>query len=432
MTMRETSDESGKPGGSRRLLSRICRERSGAVSFVVGLMSTAIIGVVGLTIDVGDWYMTRSSMQAAADAAAIGGATQLLANGTNSQVISAAQSDAQLNGYSAANGATVTVTPAAQTVSTIIQKPANLLFSALFLPKAPTITVSAQAGLLGGGGPACLLATSPSASGAILANGNGKVSAVGCSIVIDSTSASAFTANGNDQINAQKICGPGGDNLGPNTSVTPAPSSCLALADPLANLTPPSNINDPCQYTNATYSQNSTLSPGVYCGGITINGHPTITFQPGVYILRNGPLKAGGTATLNGTGVGFYLTGSGTAVQLSKDDLSLSGNITVNFSAPTSGPLAGIAFYQDHSAPTGDITNTINGNTGTTIDGTLYFGNQNVVINGTNNVSDNLPLTAVIGNTVTFNGTNTFTLGWSDPNMPVPPGLALPRIALTL
>jgi len=410
--------------GRSGTLARIARDQSGAIGFTVGLMSTAILGVTGLTIDVGDWYMTKRSMQEAADAAAIGGATQLWANGTNSQAISAGTSDAKLNGFSTTNAATVNVTVSAQTVTATIQKSADMMFSALFLNSAPTIMVSAQAGLLPGGAPACLLTTSQNTPGALTINGSGSVSASGCAVVTDSTSSTALSAVGSETVTTQEICGPGGSSIG-NATFTPAPSSCAALPDPLANLTPPSNINDPCQYNNASYSQNATLSPGVYCGGITISGHPTITFQSGVYILRNGPLKATGTGTLNGTGVGFYLTGTGTQVQLAKDDLSLSGNVTVNLSAPTSGPLSGIAFYEDHSAPTGDVTSTINGNTSVNIDGILYFGNQNLVINGT----DDVQFTAIVGNTVTLNGNYTFKLGMQ--TVPPPPSLSLPRVALT-
>ena len=72
-----------------RNLARARHDQSGAVSFTIGLMSTALLGVVGLTVDVGDWYFTKASMQVAADAAAIGGATQLAAGGTNGQAISA-------------------------------------------------------------------------------------------------------------------------------------------------------------------------------------------------------------------------------------------------------------------------------------------------------------------------------------------------------
>ena len=63
------------------------------------------------------------------------------------------------------------------------------------------------------------------------------------------------------------------------------------MADPLAGLTPPSV--GACNYNNYNFSQGTTtMSPGVYCGGITIMGG-TVTMQPGEYILDGGGLTIG-------------------------------------------------------------------------------------------------------------------------------------------
>src|SRR5436190_23536213 len=40
----------------------------------------SLIGVVGVAIDVGSWYQSKQSLQAAADAAALAGASQILAS----------------------------------------------------------------------------------------------------------------------------------------------------------------------------------------------------------------------------------------------------------------------------------------------------------------------------------------------------------------
>jgi hypothetical protein len=133
---------------------------------------------------------------------------------------------------------------------------------------------------------------------------------------------------------------------------------------------------------------------------------------------------------LNGNGVGFWLTGTGTAVQLSKDDVSLTGNITVNFSAPTSGAMAGLVIYQSSDAPTGDITHTITGNDRTNYTGTLYFGNQNLVFTGNGTVNGTAPFTAVIANTVTDTGSGLVKLGINFAGTDVPPLLTVPRVAL--
>jgi len=149
------------------------------------------------------------------------------------------------------------------------------------------------------------------------------------------------------------------------------------------------------------------LSPGVYCGGISVGSNASVNFQPGIYIIRNGGLSASGNATLTGQGVGFYL-GENTTVNLVQDDLAFSGNSTVQLSAPTSGPMAGFVLYQhDPNASPGEITSSITGNGNTDYNGVLYFGNQNVNINGNGANSTNSPFSAIVANQVILNGNGT-------------------------
>jgi hypothetical protein len=65
----------------------------------------------------------------------------------------------------------------------------------------------------------------------------------------------------------------------------------------------------------------------------------------------------------------------------------LSGNSTVNFSAPTSGPLAGILFFQDRSIPSSAAVSTITGNSSSTFDGAIYFATTAVAFNGNSSVN---------------------------------------------
>ena len=416
-------------------LRRLFANDAGNIAMLTGLMSTVVIGTASLSVDVGSWYATRRAMQSAADAAAIGGMNEMLWGHSNSQISTAALADAATNGFTNANGTNVTVTigTSPRSVTVAISRPADLYLSRVLLTSAPTLSATARAAVASntGGTPLCLLALHPTADATLTTPGNGALRAPTCGLVADSTSTNAISVRTGTMIGST-ICGPGGYTVG-NGTVSPTPTHCPAIDDPLANLAPPANANAPCQFTNYSANHDATLSPGVYCGGIGVNGNATITLQPGVYILRNGGLTAQGTAVINGAGVGFYLTGSGTAVQLSKDDITLTGNITVNLSAPTSGPLAGIIFYQAKDAPTGDITHTITGNDKTNFTGTLYFGNQNVVFTGNGTVNGTAPFMAVIANTVTVTGSAIVKLGTNFAGSSVPAlGLMLPRAALTM
>lgn len=413
---------------------RLARDRSGAMAMTIALMITALAGVAAMAVDVADWYGSRRAMQSAADAAALGGAMEMYEGGTVAQIRAAATTDSRLNSIGLGSGATLTVTPdtTANTVTATLTKRANLLFSAVLLGSAPTLTATAVAGTVNAGAPACLLSTSPTASGALLVSGNGSIRAPGCGIVVNSTSTSAMQTSGTGSITSDGICGPGGHT---GSNYHPTPTSCGTMANGLSGLTPPSNANDPCQYTNISYGSNqtATLNPGVYCGGITVNGNAIVTLNAGIYILRNGALTGSGNATINGTGgVGIYMTGTGTTVQLENDDVTLTGNVNVNIVAPSTGPMAGIAIYQDGSAPTGTIANRLSGNGTVNFTGVLYFGNQNLTVSGNGTQNGTAAFTAVIANTLNYSGNGSLVLNanYSNTTVPLPNALRQPVVAL--
>jgi hypothetical protein len=57
-----------------------------------------------------------------------------------------------------------------------------------------------------------------------------------------------------------------------------------------------------------------TLQPGVYCGGVQFSGKVTVTFAPGLFVIKDGLLQASGGTSFTGNGVSFFLTGAGGGV----------------------------------------------------------------------------------------------------------------------
>ena len=100
-------------------------------------------------------------------------------------------------------------------------------------------------------------------------------------------------------------------------------------------------------------------------------------------MLAGGGMTIGANSVMTGTGVTFYnTTGTG-----GYGAIALSGSSTANFSAPTSGPLAGILFFQDRSIPSSAAGSTITGNAGTTFDGAIYFPTTQVTFSGNSSVN---------------------------------------------
>jgi hypothetical protein len=136
-------------------------------------------------------------------------------------------------------------------------------------------------------------------------------------------------------------------------------------------------------------STNVTLSPGTYCGGISISkGNATYTLNPGVCILASTnnsqglTQTGGGSNTINGTGVTLVFTSAdGTYPTASNPIMDFPGSLTVNLTAPTTGSTAGFVIMGDSSMPLG-TAGQVNSSPST---GT---GSQFVISNGaTTNIS---------------------------------------------
>jgi hypothetical protein len=153
-------------------------------------------------------------------------------------------------------------------------------------------------------------------------------------------------------------------------------------------------------YLNGNTST-ATLSPGFYYGGISINGNQAVAFNPGLYILGGGGLSINGnTSTMSGTGVTFYnTTGLG-----GYKAIKLNGNTQINLSAPTTGSLQGILFFQDRSIPTSGPGSVINGNSASTFEGALYFPTTTVTYNGNSGIN---AYTILVAYDIVINGNST-------------------------
>ena len=150
------------------------------------------------------------------------------------------------------------------------------------------------------------------------------------------------------------------------------------------------------------------MSPGTYCGGITVSGSDnTVNFAPGEYIIAGGGMKfSGGSNTYNGTEVMFYNTQSAPGAG-DWGNVDLSGNSTLNLSAPTSGDYAGVLFFQDPSLASAEsgIKFKVAGTVTTNLDGVIYFPDHEVEYSGTSSVTETCG-PKIIAKTVKFSGTS--------------------------
>lgn len=397
---------------NRTNLRHMRRSERGAILPIVTLLLPALLGMMALSIDIGYLYFVKRRMQTAADAGAVAASYEIKRNSSQSALVAAGERDAALNGFDESHGEFVTVNhpPASGSRSgnsnfaeVVITWKVPTFFMRVINQDAVQVQARAVAGTVADPGPACIYVLDPTAQGAFSGSGSISVNAQ-CGIVVNSNHSRAMTLSGSGCVNSTLINITGNFSVSGSVCYSPTPNTGVPpTPDPLAALQPPSV--GACNFTNRSISGSTvtTVTPGVYCNGISISGSSNVTFQPGTYILRGGGLKISGSSTINGQGVAFYNTSGGS---YSYSSISISGSSTVCFKAPASGALAGVLFFQDRAAPTG-TSNSISGSSGTTYEGAIYFPTQPLTYSGSSTQYLS-PWTIVIARTLTFSGSTNF------------------------
>jgi len=347
------------------------------------------------------------------------------------------------------------VTQPTSCVEVIITQSKPVLFAAIL--GAGSFTVAARAVAWGeANAKGCVYLLGPTGTD-ISAVGSNRISAT-CGIYVDSNSDPGVALTGANTVNSAFFGVVGGtpSEIGANSVNPPAITGIPPVPDPLANLPIPP-ISTPCSggstWPNITgsglvvtipsgscYNVNIigtgntvTFSPGSFgnvsitgslnivtfgagqYGSIQMSGANTTTFYPGQYASivdtgSNAEIFNAGTYVIAGPG-GLTLTGAsgsvGNGVTFyigpNAGSVSYTGANGSNFSAPTTGPYAGILFFQ---SPANTHTATFTGANGL-IAGTLYFPRAPVTMTGANGITSNYVI--LVAYSLAMTGANTWT-----------------------
>ncbi len=358
-------------------------------------MMVVICSFLGLVIDVGNLRYSRRSLQLAVDAAAVSAGLEVhqCSNALGCPaMIDAARSSLVENGYTSIAVGSNCVAPATKAdITLIVNTPPCALGAAdpntgsksfvelQVTRNVPTyfakimginsVLIGARAEAARPIAPPCIWALDKTGAGAISVLAGLGINSQ-CGIVDESSSSAAFSCLIGFAVSAPSIALHGGAAglLCPVTHKIQTGAAIPQPADPLAYLPKPSvgscGSKSQGQYYGSPNAVNILLggtyvfNPGVYCGGISITAAlaTNVTFNPGTYILTDGPgllgiTQGGLTITLTAlsnvqaTGVTFYNTGTiGSIAITAPAALSLSN---FNMTAPTSGTYGGVLFFQD-------------------------------------------------------------------------------------
>lgn len=427
----------------------------GNVAIITAVLLPVALIAVGAGVDLQRWGAQRARLQEFADMLALRGAREfLLANANPSQIESVVQSivdsslpeDLRMSPFTF--DVDVDADDAAVTVALTQPPPKGFILSHLS-PLGGEMSAASTA-VARGGMNVCVVALQDRGAGAILAGDDATLEASPCSVLSNSSSSAGISASGASRIRAGLICSVGGA-IGASVHFSPEPTTdCPLYEDPLGER--PAPAVGPCDYFNyeAGYTKAQTsnargglggvvggatdvvegvasvvkiplveidIRPGVYCGGIKVKYNARAVFRPGVYVIKDGPLSIGKYSELRGEYVAFYLTGDASTFTFDTD-------AKVTMSAPKDGPLAGVLFFEDRSAPLNRV-HAIYSEDAREFLGTFYLPRGVLRVQTQNPVADASAYTAIVVRKLELAGAPTLVLNadYSATDVPVPDGV---------
>lgn len=289
----------------------------------------------------------------------------------------------------------------------------------------------------------CALSLATDKADAITFKANSTFTAPTCSVHANSISPDAMRVVGNAQARAKNFCAVGG---GRGLFQPYVKSDCAAVEDPYAHIQAPEagtckvegNIRDIREQILAAEEQidstasallarfggnpangagtaqwlasffenltgsNTTLQPGTYCGGLTVDGR-NVRFAPGNHIILDGPLVFKNGAQAIGEDVTFVMKGLPSV-------LRIESGANVNIKAASTGELAGLAFFQDVQRELGvegifpNGENLLSSGGSLNVTGTVYFPTQSVKVVSDSVFGAEAPATSFVAYDLSFDG----------------------------
>lgn len=375
--------------------------RSGQALILATLALIPLFGIIGLAVDLGWMEFTKKSAQTAADAAAMAAVLQFQSTNYSSDFTCGAggvicQSPtscatiasgflksgcdyAVLNGFPSSGNQLVTmesgvgapptapgVHSSAYWITVRVNQTVPQLFSAILGNFTGRVAARATAAL----NPArdCIYIMDPASSGALSMSGSTSLIS-SCGVYINSSNATALSGNGTPHLQAPEIDIVGGYTFSGVLDPDPPSTNVATMGDPLRNLpVPPVG---PCNHINYSVSGHAsvTLSPGVYCGGISV-GNADVILSPGTYILNGGGLStSSANSHISGVGVTLYNTFDAT---YSYAPINIVASSTASLVAPVTGPYAAVLLMEDRRIPAGTYTDTFGGGSTAVYTGIIY------------------------------------------------------------
>ncbi len=407
-------------------------DTAGFAAIIFGITAPVLFIATGATVEYISLASRQSKLRAAADSGALAATKELsLANVDDARLASVAR-DVAIAFLAETRGAKGAMAP--QVTAQVLEKRRGVqvgitddvetYFGKLLSYPTFKLSVSSTA-KLSGATKLCVLVLDPSGTPDLLAEKNSRLSASQCSVYSNSASPQGLVSKDNAVLQAERVCTVGGYSAGAGNLSGTTITDCPSYDDPLARRPTPANAGT-CDQTGLVVQVARTLTPGVFCNGLTIDNGAVVTLTAGTYIISGGPLVVTGGATLQGDGVGFYLAGSLATFDFRPDS-------TISLAAPKSGDMAGLLFFEDRAAPL-LREHKISSKDARRLLGTFYLSRGLLKIDSNNPVADQSAYTVIVSRHLRLTGKPNLVMNamYSSTDVPVPEGVGPNGSAISL
>lgn len=402
-----------------RPISTFSTDQKGGVALLAALLLPVVLVLCGGVIDYGHAFAQRQRLQNITDKAALSAARELgLSDAVReslSEVVKASVSATLTANRKGIPTPTVETSLGSDPLEVTVRAESRVapLFGGGFGLVPVDLKVVSVARIVGRPN-VCLLALERSEPAALWLVKSSRMTGNNCSVFSNSSSTTGLIVRDDAVLSAKTVCSAGG--IDKSGKINPEPiGDCPTFEDPLAGR--PEPLLGDCDYKNVTVSDaTETLSPGVYCGGLSITGTAKVTLEPGVYAIKDGLLSVRDQASIDGTDVSFFL-GPSTWFLFGPES-------SVSLSARKTGELAGLLFFASR-AQSKIITHSILSKNAQRLVGTVYLPNNSFVVDGDASVGGASAYTAIVARRVVLlNGPELIlNSNYDQTDVPVPASL---------
>ncbi|MDX2288734.1 MAG: pilus assembly protein TadG-related protein [Hyphomicrobiaceae bacterium] len=408
-------------GFSARLAGRFAHERDGSLVVKFALLIPVLLTVIGGAVDRARLLRHEQVLQSAVDAAALAAAKEITITNVGRDSLGSVAQSAVYARLEARERLKDIGLPTVETIVRDTPLEVDVLATGTFESAFGetfgfgTLTVQARAIARVVGKPnICVLALEELNAFALWMLTGSRITGGDCAVFSNSRSPSGLAVRSKSVLSAETVCSAGGADV--TGQVSPAPlTDCPQFSDPLAGRAEP--IIGACDYTGKIVDNDTTLDPGVYCGGLTIRGSARVTLMPGTYVIKDGPLALMKSASMEGDGVSFFLSGEAAV-------LNTEAGTSISLSASTSGELAGLLFFASRSQSEA-VGHRILSKNAQTLVGTIYLPNNMLLIDGASSVGTASAYTAIVVRQLKLNNGPHLVLNtnYDETDVPVPDGI---------